>query len=95
MSILLLNAGSSSLKAAVMDADSGQMLFEALTDWAGPTTRYRFGTQKDRQSWETVSWTGPARAVERFARDLNRAELNCPAICPLSRNVRRFSSLIG
>ena len=65
MNILLLNAGSSSLKAALMRSDDGAVRAHALADWAGSTTRYQFGDHT-----EDVSWRGHARAVERFVHDL-------------------------
>ena len=65
MNILLLNAGSSSLKCALMEATSGKTLAEGLADWAGSTTRYRFtGSEED------VPWSGHEKAVERFLHDL-------------------------
>jgi acetate kinase len=65
MNVLLLNAGSSSLKAAVMDSSSGEVVSQGLADWAGASTRYHF----DGRS-EAVAWKGHAKAVERFVADL-------------------------
>ena len=65
MNVLLLNAGSSSLKAAVMAADDGATLAQGQGDWAGATTLYQFGDRK-----ETVAWNRHGPAVERFVADL-------------------------
>lgn len=74
MNILLLNAGSSSLKAAVMDSATQAELARGEADWAGEKTRYQFG-----QRVEQVDWRGYERAVDRFSADLSasqRADLN-------------------
>lgn len=66
MNILLLNAGSSSLKSALMDR-AGNVIAHALADWAGDRTQYRHGAEKPR----TVDWRGHSAAVERFLTDLS------------------------
>jgi acetate kinase len=35
-----MNAGSSSLKCAVLEAERGRVVGLASADWAGPVTRY-------------------------------------------------------
>src|SRR5262249_41279939 len=73
MNILLLNAGSSSLKASVMEAAGANELASALADWAGTGTRYEFVGPDGAQRAENVSWKGHARAGERFVTDLPEA----------------------
>jgi acetate kinase len=68
MNVLLLNAGSSSLKAAVMESGSGAELTSGLADWAGARTHYQYGERR-----EDVAWRGHAQAVERFVADLPAA----------------------
>lgn len=75
MSILILNAGSSSLKGALMDADGG-VLAHCLADWAGETTRYRFTGSRDEEPVAEVAWRGHAEAVRRFVADLERYEFD-------------------
>jgi acetate kinase len=70
MNILVLNAGSSSLKCALMEAPGGKVLAEGLADWAGSATRYEFTGPDGREQGEQVSWTGHEKAVERFLHDL-------------------------
>ena len=70
MNILLLNAGSSSLKAALMESADGAVLAHGLADWAGSTTRYQFAGLDGQNRSETVPWRGHASAVERFVADL-------------------------
>jgi acetate kinase len=39
--VILLNAGSSSLKCVLMEAEDRTVVGRASADWAGPVTRYR------------------------------------------------------
>lgn len=71
MIFLLLNAGSSSLKATLMMAD-GTEVARATADWAGAVTRYRSSLGGGEE--EEVSWKGHAKAVERFVADLAPAQ---------------------
>lgn len=73
MNVLLLNAGSSSLKAALMDSATGTELARGLADWAGDATRYEFSHAGIDGPREQVAWRGHARAVERFIADLSPA----------------------
>lgn len=70
MNILLLNAGSSSLKAAVVQATDGKVVATALADWADSATRYRFAGPGAPERSEDVPWRGHAPAVKRFVSDL-------------------------
>lgn len=74
MNILLLNAGSSSLKATLMRAADGTVIAHGLADWAGSATRYEYeGTEESGRS-ENVPWRSHADAVRRFVADLPPAE---------------------
>jgi len=74
MNILLLNSGSSSLKAALMESADGTVLAHGLADWAGPATRYQFAGPDGKERSEEVPWKGHSRAVERFVADLTVAQ---------------------
>ena len=70
MSVLLLNAGSSSLKATLLESENGGIIGRASVDWAGPVTRYEHvGSSEERLS-EEVPWKGHAAAVRRTLADL-------------------------
>jgi acetate kinase len=70
MNILLLNAGSSSLKATLMESAGGATLASATGDWAGATTHYQFTGADGIERKSEVAWKGHARAVECFVADL-------------------------
>jgi acetate kinase len=70
MKVLLLNAGSSSLKATLVESDDGKTIAAGLADWAGSVTRYRYTGPDGKVHSEDVSWKGHVRAVERFVSDL-------------------------
>jgi acetate kinase len=72
--ILLLNAGSSSLKCTLMESTKRAVIVHALADWAGQVTRYQYAGPDHRQRSEDVSWKGYADAVRRFLHDLTHAE---------------------
>src|SRR5579863_8530878 len=74
MKILLLNAGSSSLKASLVDSDDGRTLASGLADWAGSATRYRYAGPDANEQKEDVSWRGHANAVQRFVLDMNQVK---------------------
>jgi acetate kinase len=73
MNILLFNAGSSSLKAVLMESSGGAVLSRGLADWAGSATRYEFAGPDGKEHTENVAWRGHAKAVERFVGDLTVA----------------------
>src|SRR5262245_5901941 len=61
--VLLLNAGSSSLKCTLMESAGSTLLARTSTDWAGPVTRYeRSGPGAERVS-ERVQFRGHGDAV--------------------------------
>jgi acetate kinase len=79
MTVLLLNAGSSSLKGTLVQSADGSVIASSVADWAGETTRYRYaGLAGDGKS-EAVPWRGHAKAVERFLFDLTHAQ---PVVVP-------------
>jgi len=78
VNILLLNAGSSSLKCTLVEAVSGTILARASSDWAGPVTRYeRFGPGTSRVS-EEVSFRRHGDAVKRVLHDLSLTASESP-----------------
>jgi hypothetical protein len=74
MNILLLNAGSSSLKAALMESADGEVVAHGLADWAGSMTHYQFAGRDGKERSEEVPWKGHSRAVERFVADMTTAQ---------------------
>ncbi|HTM52824.1 MAG TPA: acetate/propionate family kinase [Pirellulales bacterium] len=75
MKVLLLNAGSSSLKATLAESGTGVTLAQGRADWAGSATTYEYGrSQQDKPRRETVAWKGHAEAVKRFLSDLTRSQ---------------------
>ncbi|MFL5327580.1 MAG: acetate/propionate family kinase [Gemmataceae bacterium] len=79
MSILLLNAGSSSLKAMLAE-DDGRALAHAHADWAGAQTNYRMTLEDEKPRAETVSWKGHAKAVEWLLTDLSTQRFSMRAV---------------
>ena len=70
VSVLLLNAGSSSLKCTLLDSASHVVLARASADWAGAVTRYdRTGPGAERVS-EEAAFRGHAEAVRRAVHEL-------------------------
>jgi acetate kinase len=67
--VLLFNAGSSSLKATLVEAGGGPPAHPSA-DWAGPVTRYVFSGPTGARVSEEVPWRGHAEAVVRVLRDL-------------------------
>src|SRR5262249_44893958 len=73
MNILLLNAGSSSLKCTLMESADGRVVARGLADWAGSDTYYQYAASDDQAHPEEVPWRGHAEAVHRFIVDLLHA----------------------
>src|SRR5215471_2913710 len=73
MNILLLNAGSSSLKCTLLEAANRKVIANGLADWAGPVTNYAYAGPDGKVHSEKVSWTGHAEAVRRVFHDLKHA----------------------
>lgn len=73
MTILLLNAGSSSLKCTLMRTD-GRVVASGAADWSGNAASYEYTGPDNRKQTETVTWRSYAEAVKRFVRDLTECE---------------------
>jgi acetate kinase len=74
MNILLLNAGSSSLKCTLMESADHRSIAGGLADWAGSATRYEYAGPDGKKHAEEVSWRGHAQAVRRFLHDLRQID---------------------
>jgi acetate kinase len=70
MRVLLLNAGSSSLKATLMAAADETVQASGAAEWSGSTNRYKYAGRDHQEHCEDVPWKGHARAVQRFVHDL-------------------------
>src|SRR5690349_16153473 len=79
MNILLLNAGSSSLKAALVASSDGTVVAHGLADWAGAAACYRYAGRDGGERAAGVPWRGHAQAVRRFVSDLSHTE---PVVLP-------------
>jgi acetate kinase len=79
MNILLLNAGSSSLKASLVESPNGKVIANGLADWAGSATHYHYLGSDGKEHPEEVTWKGHAEAVRRFISDLTHAK---PIVLP-------------
>jgi acetate kinase len=73
MNILLLNAGSSTLKCTVMESALSKVVARGVADWAGSKTYYQYVGSDGQERSEEVSWRGHGEAVHRFVHDLLRA----------------------
>ncbi len=67
--MLLLNAGSSSLKCTLMKSQ-GAVVARASADWAGRAARYTFSGAVGSSTSEEVLWSGHPEALERMLDDL-------------------------
>jgi acetate kinase len=74
MKILLLNAGSSSLKCTLVNSADRTVIASSLADWAGSVTRYQYSTREGNEHSEEVTWSGHAEAVRRVLHDLMQVE---------------------
>jgi acetate kinase len=79
MIVLLLNAGSSSLKCTLMESADHKVIASGLADWAGSATRYHYAGPDATEHTDEVSWRGHGEAVRRFLHDLVHA---VPAALP-------------
>jgi acetate kinase len=79
MNILLLNAGSSSLKGTLMESADTRVVAGGQGDWAGSVTRYQYAGPGGTERPEEVPWRGHAKAVQRFVFDLIHKE---PVVLP-------------
>jgi acetate kinase len=74
VNILLLNAGSSTLKGTLVEPASRREIARGLADWAGSTVRYEYVAPDGKSLSEEAHWKGHAQAVERFVSDLFNRE---------------------
>lgn len=84
MRVLLLNAGSSSLKCALMESEDRRAWGRAAADWAGSATHYRCSTPGGEEIAEEVPWRGHAEAVRRALHDLVPARHGGPRSAALA-----------
>jgi acetate kinase len=74
MRVLLLNAGSSSLKCTLMESEARAVLGRTSADWAGRVTRCSQPDRHGRQDSREVPWRGHARALRSALRELLQTE---------------------
>jgi len=73
LSILLLNSGSSSLKATLMNSADGSVLASGTMDWGAAATRYEFSSRHRHDVQSDVACQNHAAAVRHFLADLKAA----------------------
>src|SRR5262245_28427007 len=74
MTILLLNAGSSSLKCTLMRAADKAVIVQGAADWAGHGAKYEYTGPDKKKRTESVAWRSYADAVKRFLSDLTEVK---------------------
>jgi acetate kinase len=74
MKVLLLNAGSSSLKCTLLESENNAIVADSLADWAGSVTRYHYAGPDGKERAASVPWRGHADAVRRVLHDLRHAD---------------------
>ncbi len=74
MTVLLLNAGSSSLKCTLVEPAQCGTVASSLTDWGGTATCYRYTGPDGKQHVQDVSWQSHAEAVRRTLHDMMHLE---------------------
>ena len=82
MKIMLLNAGSSSLKASVLDTDDTSIVARGQSDWKGSHARYEFARQDGMIEVVEEVEAGYASAVRRFVNDWRRADTSSSSTSP-------------
>ena len=70
MRVLLLNAGSSSLKCTLIESEGSRVVAGASADWAGPVTHYAISRATAGRASQEVAWRGHSEAVRRALDDL-------------------------
>ncbi len=75
MKIMLLNAGSSSLKASVLDTSDGAVVACGQADWKRENARYQFDGPEGMTSVIHKIESGYSSAVQRFINDWEQARL--------------------
>ena len=81
MRVLLLNAGSSSLKCTLMESEDRAVVARASADWAGSATRYERSGPGDERVSEQMSFRGHGAAVLRVLDDLAVSFGSRSALC--------------
>jgi acetate kinase len=71
--VLLVNAGSSSLKCSLMESTGRAVIARATADWAGPVTRYERSGPGDERVSREVALRGHGAAVRFALEDLGVA----------------------
>src|SRR5215207_7479397 len=79
MQVLLFNAGSSSLKATLMESAGEAVVASGTAEWSGAMTRYKYVGPGGTGHAEDVRWKGHAQAVRCFVSDLTGTE---PVVLP-------------
>ena len=74
MTILLLNAGSSSLKCTLVRAGDGAIVASGAADWSGEAASYSYTAWDRAKQVETVTWRSYSAAVQRFVRDVSETK---------------------
>jgi acetate kinase len=69
MTVLLFNAGSSSLKFSLLNSPDAVVLASGSVDWAADNTHYQFLSSRTTVS-KQIHWPGPTAAVKRILHDL-------------------------
>ena len=75
MNVLLLNAGSSSLKFSLLNSDDRAVIASGTADWSGKTTHYEFTGTGGESRESTVPWRHASDAVRHVVSDLKREAL--------------------
>ncbi len=73
MRVVLLNAGSSSLKCSVMESADRTVLAQAKADWAGPVARYERSGPGAARTREQVGFRDHGEAARHALEDLGAA----------------------
>jgi acetate kinase len=76
MNVLLLNAGSSSLKFSLMNVTDQRVTASGMADWAGQSTHYQYKSIDGSSQESTVPWRRAGDAVKNFVADLERDALS-------------------
>jgi acetate kinase len=74
MTVLLLNAGSSTLKCTLVDPAQCRTVASSLTQLGGSATSYRYIGADGKQHDEEVVWKGHAEALRRTLHDMLHVE---------------------
>jgi acetate kinase len=87
MRVLLLNAGSSSLKCTLLESDGNEIVGRALADWAGRVTRYEAVKPGGERVSEEVTWRSHPEAVRRAIDDLGLTAVRPGALAAVGHRI--------